>query len=241
MDGPSITTYLRRLCAALDSGKAMEPFPWRRLIGPLAAPAILSGALLAGGCPEPEPVEVYGAPPAEVCGDGIDNDADGRVDCADDECAAVPPCVGLPPGHPEICDDGGDNDGDGLTDCQDPLCAGHPRCTVQPTPTLYAAPPMPPEVCGDGVDNDRNGLVDCLDAACAGRPVCSPQVSMYGAPPMRAEVCGDGIDNDRDGRMDCADDECDSHFTCAAVPAYGVPPIDYPPPVVRYRAPFTGR
>lgn len=30
----------------------------------------------------------------ENCGDGVDNDGDGRTDCADDACASVPACMG---------------------------------------------------------------------------------------------------------------------------------------------------
>jgi hypothetical protein len=44
------------------------------------------------------------APPAEVCGDGKDNDGDGQID----EGCAPPPV--------EVCGDGKDNDGDGQID-----------------------------------------------------------------------------------------------------------------------------
>ena len=41
--------------------------------------------------PNIAPLPPYGVPPmpppvAEICTDGVDNDGDGRVDCADDEC-----------------------------------------------------------------------------------------------------------------------------------------------------------
>ncbi|MEZ4241732.1 MAG: M4 family metallopeptidase [Myxococcota bacterium] len=61
--------------------------------------------------------------PVEVCDDGIDNDGDGAVDCADSDCATDPACV-----VPEVCDDGIDNDGDGAIDCDDLDCAGDPVC-----------------------------------------------------------------------------------------------------------------
>ncbi len=79
----------------------------------------------------------------EVCGNRLDDDGDGLVDCADPACFSES-CV-------EICDDNEDNNLDQLLDCADPQCDGR-GCA---------------EVCDDGRDNDRNGAVDCADAACA--------------------------------------------------------------------------
>jgi len=36
-----------------------------------------------------------GPPPAEICNDGVDNDCDGFIDCADGNCAGAPNCVTL--------------------------------------------------------------------------------------------------------------------------------------------------
>lgn len=73
----------------------------------------------------------------EICNNGIDDDGDGLVDCADDECPGQPTC-----GAGCICTDGRaievacmdgiDNDRDGLPDCRDPdcpdVCAGTTTC-----------------------------------------------------------------------------------------------------------------
>jgi hypothetical protein len=65
----------------------------------------------------------------EICDDGIDNDCDGKADCADKgNCRTDPACTGGG-GDPEICYDGIDNDGDGKTDCADKKdCGKDPAC-----------------------------------------------------------------------------------------------------------------
>ena len=65
---------------------------------------------------------------AEVCNDGLDNDCDGFVDCADPDCSANPACG--PVCMPEVCNDGVDNDCDGLSDCADTDCSANPACCV---------------------------------------------------------------------------------------------------------------
>jgi hypothetical protein len=60
----------------------------------------------------------------EECGDGMDNDADGAVDCADRVCfGALPHCR-----TESLCGDSFDNDDDGLLDCDDPDCASVTAC-----------------------------------------------------------------------------------------------------------------
>lgn len=58
-------------------------------------------------------------PPLEVCGDGRDNDQDGRVDCEDADC----PCE-------EDCESPGDEDENGWADCDDAACWGLRGCPV---------------------------------------------------------------------------------------------------------------
>lgn len=61
---------------------------------------------------------------AEICDNGIDDDADGGADCDDGECFGVGPCA-----TEELnCTDEGDNDADGATDCDDSDCDDDPMC-----------------------------------------------------------------------------------------------------------------
>jgi hypothetical protein len=123
------------------------------------------------GCPSTDTPP----PPAEQCGDGIDNDLDGQVD---EDC---PPPV-------EVCGDMIDNDNDGLIDedCLPPpveicgdLIDNNGNGEVD-----EGCPPPPVEVCGDGADNNGDGQVD------------------EDCPPPLVELCGDQVDNDEDGVID---------------------------------------
>lgn len=65
----------------------------------------------------------------EICNNDLDDDLDGRTDCADSECPGAltcgPGCI-CPGGNgvptETSCADGIDNDGDVLVDCLDPDC-----------------------------------------------------------------------------------------------------------------------
>jgi hypothetical protein len=62
-------------------------------------------------------------PPVENCSNGVDDDCDGKADCADTDCASHPACQ-----SPEICDNDIDDNGNGLVDCADPECQTHVAC-----------------------------------------------------------------------------------------------------------------
>lgn len=112
------------------------------------------------------------------CTNGFDDDQDGFLDCDDTDCQAVCPAQ-------EICGDQIDNDHDGLTDCQDPLCA----CGFETN-------------CANGLDDDLDGYFDCQD------PDCSAQCAVH------EKECANTIDDDADGLVDCQDPDCLKQAIC---------------------------
>ncbi len=59
---------------------------------------------------------------AFACRNGVDDDNNGTIDCADPGCATDPTCAAPLPASEAVCNDGVDDDGDGSTDCADPDC-----------------------------------------------------------------------------------------------------------------------
>lgn len=110
------------------------------------------GATLAQECAAgTDPGPAGGLPVEGSCTDGLDGDANGATDCADDACALDPACSGAGgagggggaggaggggaggaggalPTRELACDDRRDDDGDGATDCEDPDCLGAAIC-----------------------------------------------------------------------------------------------------------------
>jgi cysteine-rich repeat protein len=163
------------------------------------------------------------------CGNGLDDDGDGVVDCTDPDCWADPACGAATCGNGvvdagEECDDGNavngdgcdvtcmletngelcsdrlDNDGDGLVDCADPDCASYPGCAGYCGDGILDAG----EECDDGNDVDGDGCgTDCLVEG-------------------TETVCDDGLDDDGDGLVDCADPQCYEDSSCAPVCGNGI-------------------
>lgn len=134
------------------------------------------------------------------CGDGDDNDADGRVD-GDDPGCAFNGDLEAPDPDLTACGDAADNDGDGAVDLDDPGCQ---------TATDGDEYNDPVAGCKDGLDNDGDGLFDypndpgCLvslddDEAddCPNGPHCP--------------ACANQVDDEGDETSDYPDDlGCDS-------------------------------
>jgi hypothetical protein len=106
-------------CAACGGGLAA--CVWTTCAADCAVPDSLAcAACVEDGC-WPDYVACFGllrCPFETVCGDRLDDDGDGLVDCADPDCEGQAPCVPAA----EICDDFLDNDGDGEVDCADADC-----------------------------------------------------------------------------------------------------------------------
>lgn len=130
---------------------------------------------------------VGGSSVSEHCGDGVDNDGDGWVDCEDPDCATDTTYCW--PDWEDNCWDGWDNDGDGWVDCEDPDC--DEECWEEWEFD-----------CWDGWDNDGDGLIDCDDPDC------------YEECEWIEFDCSDGRDNDGDGWVDCADPDCERSEEC---------------------------
>ena len=119
------------------------------------------------------------------CADGVDDDCNGLIDCADQACDGIPcnrPGFTCQGGEclcntREICTDGVNNDCDALVDCEDDECIGEVcndlgmRCIEG----ICAACDSDFEVCDNGVDDDCDGLVDCQDPDCCENHRCDGQ------------------------------------------------------------------
>jgi len=60
----------------------------------------------------------------EDCSNGIDDDADRLIDCADPECVGAVVC------RAEVCDNGVDDNANGQIDCAEATCANDPACAA---------------------------------------------------------------------------------------------------------------
>lgn len=153
------------------------------------------------------------------CSDGVDNDGDGLIDCADPDCAgkAGPFCTcGAESAAAGTCTDGCDNNGNGLTDCADPGCKGiDPACPA--TETACAGG----NCCANGIDDDHDGLYDCADPDCYGVDGCpadEAHIVTCGGP---IPCCSNNVDDDSNGPYDCSDPSCAP--VCTGICAYNLP------------------
>lgn len=135
------------------------------------------------------------------CGDGLDNDGDGKIDWHSIPGEGDPGCSsGLDDSEeddepaPPACSDGEDNDGDELVDMDDPGCEDEDDTSE--------VDPVTPAQCADGLDNDSDGLTDLAD------PGCEDASDNDETDPATPAQCADGLDNDNDGKIDMEDPGC---------------------------------
>ena len=165
-----------------------------------------AGGDAAGGDTAQGPTPDTGSPPdsgpmdADVvviraCGDGLDNDGDGRTDLEDTGCADAADDDESEPALP-ACANQVDDDLDGRIDREDPGCAGALDADESDDPMAAA--------CSDGADNDADGYTDYpADPGCGSDLDGDETDSGAGLP-----ECVDGNDNDRDGAVDLQDPGC---------------------------------
>jgi hypothetical protein len=180
-----------------------------------------------------------------LCTDGLDNDGNEYVDCADRSCASTARCMLE---HTRAaCSDGLDNDGNGYIDCADFSCTRTSSGALQEAVdyctnflALYGEANF--ARCTDGVDNDGNGYTDCADFSCITFTEPDPN-SPATAPTSRSPCqestgtdalanCTDGRDNDADGFVDCEDWDCNHNPTTTAMCAMHRAMLNPPLPLV---------
>ena len=175
----------------------------------------------------PTPVSGYESDDVN-CSDGIDNDDDGAIDCADPDCIYFSTHCGLqvplvpPSSYPEresirmsTPEEGDDVNRDGVIDGRDQWLRCHDLIdndndgnydcgdrSCSGIPEMCCSREFDDTLCSDGVDNDQNGYTDCADFGCR----MSPFVSVCREDDL--SLCMDGRDNDGDGLIDCEDRDC---------------------------------
>ena len=146
-----------------------------RLIGLCIAIVALSYDSIAQTSPNTQRTSAV-----EICDNGIDDDGNEKIDCADDVCGSTDYCKVERSNRGTTCNDGVDNDEDGDIDCDDSEC----NC------------PDTEISCNNGIDDDGDGFVDCADSD------CKDFVSCFEGD------CNNGVDDDGDGFFDYYDGDC---------------------------------
>jgi hypothetical protein len=116
MTGKGALDYLKGICERFDEQAKMS---LKRAAVVAALPVAASFTVACYAAPDSEP---FFEDTDTTCSDGIDNDEDSLIDCADSSCNGFADCGA------EVCDDDFDNDADGDTDCDDADCSGDAAC-----------------------------------------------------------------------------------------------------------------
>ncbi|TNF37790.1 MAG: DUF11 domain-containing protein [Deltaproteobacteria bacterium] len=176
-----------------------------------------------GGCNVgPLPSVTFSVSCVEICGDnGEDEDADGKADCADEDCVPTAQCADF------------DFDHDGVSNADELTCGTNPLLgTEDPAQDSFL------DVDNDTLlncvdqDDDADGVADvvelaqCLNAASKNEPThypgAQPACDLAGVDAncngeidtteflcgTRESNCGNGEDDDSDGATDCDDRDC---------------------------------
>ncbi len=147
------------------------------------------------------------------CMDGLDNDGDGLIDCADDSC--IPRIDEVILTSPKICPL--------LTDGIIEIISPFPNveysldsgATYVPDPFFDSLPT------GEYFLFIRNMITACAQPFVENPIMLLPAVTCI----IPDEICNDGIDNDSDGLVDCTDADCAGLSNCINVPDFYLPNI----------------
>ncbi|MGL1901214.1 MAG: fibro-slime domain-containing protein [Fibrobacterales bacterium] len=135
---------------------------------------------------------------AQLCNDTQDNDADGYVDCLDQDCLGFYICAGDSTNGSSAQEAESDNDGQ----LPDGTVRVSSSALQDSSDTRYEVREDSYYTCQDSLDNDSNGLVDCYD------PGCGAFIFCHIPSENTALLCNDSVDNDGDGKIDCLDESC---------------------------------
>ena len=135
-----------------------------------------------------------------TCSDGLDNDGDTLVDCADPDCFEMGTADIPGPGATVCPNIAATEKSQGDFACS----SGQDPISVDPSAAPRCLSESSEYVCSDGKDNDGNGYIDCGDNSCKNLSVCCTTTGAEGS----LDSCKDGIDNDCNGYIDCADYAC---------------------------------
>ena len=145
----------------------------------------------------------------EICGNKVDDDGNGLVDCNDPACAAHESCKSVPKCGNGILDDGEDCDGNAFLSNKNQCVmwsnayssgnvACNPDCTINYDQCLASSA----EVCDNKVDDDGNGLVDCNDPVCFGNAACNVKAACGNGNVDTGEDCDRSAF--RDNKVQCS-------------------------------------
>lgn len=146
------------------------------------------------GCAYPypnNPITIVDPECLEICDNGVDDDGDGQIDCADGDCG-TPTNIGQDHTDPDNCY--ALNNGNILMSG-----AGQDiEWSIDNGNTWHADPSFNGLTAGTYYLRARNSITLC--------EASGPTVTLYNNPCN--EICNNGIDDDGDGYIDCADSEC---------------------------------
>ena len=141
----------------------------------------------------------------EKCGNGVDDDGDGVIDCDDQDCLGVAPCPRCGDGVRNLDEecDAQDLAGSACTDLgyDDGILGCSPACTFDTSRCHHF------EDCTNGLDDDGDGLVDCADIDCT---------TAFECPSCGNEIVQAGEDCDGAIQVTCQDHGFDTGvLTCS--------------------------